>query len=325
IVLEDKFYYQIPENVKIIKLNSKFFGFSKLKRIIKENQIDLVFSFLGRSNYTNILAKLFGSSHRTYISERVNPSEMHSFGAAGIINKILTKILYKKADLIFCNSSGIRNSLNKDFDIPLDKIKVIYNPIDLEKIQNLCQNNLEPEYQEIFKQPVIINIGRLTKQKGQEYLIRAFKEIRLGPTSTEKLVILGEGESEKNLKDLTKKLGLENDVFFLGWQKNPFKFLSRARVFVLSSLWEGLPNTLIEALVCGCPAISTDCPSGPNEIIENGKSGILVTLKDEKALAQAMIKILSDSFFSQELIKNGKKRAEDFSLKNIINQYERII
>ena len=130
---------------------------------------------------------------------------------------------------------------------------------------------------------------------------------------------------EKDLRDLAKKLGLENDIFFLGWQKNPFKFLSRAKVFVLSSLWEGLPNTLIEALACGCPAVSTDCPSGPNEIIENGKSGILVTLKDEKALAQAMIKILSDSSFSQELIKNGKKRAEDFSLKNIINQYERII
>ena len=348
IVLEDKFYYDIPYDVKVLKLSKNlkinsqkflalFSGARFLKKIVQENNIDIVVSFLGRSNYINIMAKSAG--HKAYISERVNPSQMHSFGWAGIINKIFTKRLYKKADLIFTNSLGTKNSLNEDFGVDLDRIKVIYNPIDIEKIQNLCHNSLEPEYQEIFKHPVIINIGRLTKQKGQEYLIRAFKQIReregnggLTPAILRgsdprqaKLVILGEGELENDLKNLTKKLGLENDIFFLGWQDNPFKFLSRAKVFVLSSLWEGLPNTLIEALACGCPAVSTDCPSGPNEIIENGKSGILVTLKDEKALAQAMIKILSDSSFSQELIKNGKKRAEDFSLKNIINQYERII
>ncbi len=88
IVLEDKFYYQIPENVKIIKLNSKLFGFLKLKRIIKENQIDLVFSFLGRSNYANILAKIFGSRHKTYINERINPLEMHrALNLKAILNK----------------------------------------------------------------------------------------------------------------------------------------------------------------------------------------------------------------------------------------------
>src|SRR4030043_546601 len=343
IVLEDKFYYQIPNDVKIIRLKARFFGFLKLKKIIKENKIDLVFSFLGRSNYTNILAKLFGSNHRIYINERINPSKMHlGINPKAILNRFLIRRLYKKADLIFTNSLGTKNSLNKDFGVDSNRIKVIYNPIDIEKIQNLCHNSLEPEYQEIFENPVIINIGRLTKQKGQEYLIRAFKNIitcrtRRGPTSdhdprsdlgsaeSAKLGILGEGELEKDLRDLAKKLGLENDIFFFGWQKNPFKFLSRAKVFVLSSLWEGLPNTLIEALACGCPAISTDCPSGPNEIIETDRSGILLPVKDERALAQAIIKILSNPSFSQELIKNGKKRAEDFSVKNIINQYERII
>jgi len=328
ITLEDKFYYEIPNDVKIIKLKAKFFGFLKLKKIIKENKIDLVFSFLGRSNYTNILAKLFGSNHRLYINERINPSRMHlGINPKATLNRFLIRRLYKKADLIFCNSLGIRNSLNKDFNIALDKIKVIYNPIDIEKIQNFCHNGLELEYREIFKHPVIINIGRLTKQKGQEYLIRAFKWVkRLKPDlGRAKLVILGEGELEKDLRDLAKKLGMENDIFFLGWQKNPFKFLSRAKVFILSSLWEGLPNTLIEALACDCPAISTDCPSGPNEIIENGKSGIMVPLKDEKALAQAIIKILTNSSFAQEIAQNGRRRAEDFSVKNIINQYERII
>jgi len=334
VVLEDKFYYQIPNDVKIINLRAKFFGFFKFKKIIKENQINLVFSFLGRSNYTNILAKLFGSGHKVYINERVNPLEMHrALNLKAILNRFLLRKLYKKADLIFCNSLGIRDSLNKNFNIGLNKIKVIYNPIDIEKIQNLCHNNLESEYQEIFRHPVIINIGRLTKQKGQEYLIRAFKIIR-GPTSAisqrsdlskAKLVILGEGELENELRELTKSLGLKNDVFFLGWQKNPFKFLARAKVFVLSSLWEGLPNTLIEALACGVPAVSTDCSSGPNEIIENNKTGILVPVKNEQTLAQAIVKLLNNPSFSQELAQKGKNRAEDFSVRNIINQYERII
>lgn len=325
IVLEDKFYYQIPQDVKVIKLNSSFFGFLKLKKIIRKNQINLVFSFLGRSNYTNILAKLFGSRHQTYISERINPSEMHrAKNLKAILNTILLKRLYKKADLIFSNSLGIKNSLNQDFNLPLDKIKVIYNPIDLEKIRNLCQDDLEPKYQEIFKNLVIINIARLTKQKGQEYLIRAFK-IVADQIQGVKLLILGEGELEKNLKNLVKKLGLENDVLFLGWQKNPFKFLAKAKVFALSSLWEGFPNTLIEALACGTPVISTDCPSGPNEIIENAKSGLLVPVKDEKALSQAMIRILEYPITANYFSKQGKEKANDFSIERIIKQYERII
>jgi glycosyltransferase involved in cell wall biosynthesis len=325
IVLEDKFYYQIPQDVKVIKLNSKFFGFLKLKKIIKRNEIDLVFSFLGRSNYNNILAKLLGSKHQAYINERINPSRMHlgvSFKAS--LNRFLLKRLYKKADLILSNSLGIRNSLNQDFNLPLDKIKVIYNPIDLEKIREFCQNDLEPKYQEIFKNPVIINIARLTKQKGQEYLIRAFK-IVADQIQGAKLLILGEGERERYLKYLVKKLDLENDVLFLGWQKNPFKFLAKAKVFVLSSLWEGFPNTLIEALACGIPAISTDCPSGPDEIIENAKSGLLVPVKDEKALSQAMIKILEYPITANYFSKQGKERANDFSIERIIKQYERII
>lgn len=325
IVLEDKFYYNIPSDVKVIKLNSKFFGFLKLKKIIKENNIDLVFSFLGRSNYTNILAKLFGSKHGVYINERINSSRMHlGINFKATLNRFLTKRLYREADLVFSNSLGTANSLKQEFNVSLDKIKVIYNPIDLEKIQNFCQDKLEPKYQEIFKNPVIINIGRLTKQKGQKCLIRAFK-IVADQIPKIKLVILGEGELEKDLKNLVKELGLDNDVFFLGWQKNPFKFLARAKVFVLSSLWEGLPNTLIEALACGVPAISTDCPSGPDEIIENGKNGILVPIKDEKSLSRAIIKILSNPSFSQELVQNGRTRAQDFSIKNIINKYEQVL
>lgn len=336
IVLEDKFNYEIPKDIKVIKLFSNlrsnfkklfgiFLGMIKLKKIIKNNQIDIVVSFLGRSNYINILTKIRGSTHKAYISERVNPLEMHSGkGLNSIFNMFLTKKLYKKADLIISNSLGIKDSLIKDFFINPEKIKVIYNPINIKEIQILLQSPLEKEYQKIFKHPVIINVARFNKQKGQEYLIKAFKDVR-EKIPDAKLLFLGEGELENCLKNLAEKLELKNDILFLGWQSNPFKFLARAKVFVFSSLWEGFPNALIEAMVCKVPVISTDCPSGPNEIIENKKSGILVQVADEKVLTKAILKILNNPYLGQKLSQEGKRRAQDFSAGKIIKEYEQLL
>ncbi len=336
ITLDDKFYYEIPEDVIIIKLNNNlnnnfkkllaiFLGAKKLKKIIKENNIDTVFSFLGRSNYINVLSKMLGSNHKVYIGERVDPSQMHSAkNVIAIFNKLLTSVLYKKADVITTNSFGTKTSLVKDFSISPEKITVIYNPIDLTAIKKLSEEVLEMQYQSIFNNPVIINVARLEKQKDQEHLIRAFKKVK-GEIKSAKLVILGEGELENPLKELAKELGLENDIYFIGWQKNPFKFLAKSKMFVLSSLWEGFPNTLIEAMALGLPVISTDCPSGPNEVIENGKNGLLVPVKDENKLAEAMIKVLKDSNLATQLGNNAKTRANDFDMAKIMGEYEEIL
>jgi len=336
IVLEDKFDYEIPDYVKVIKLSSDlnsnfkklfgiFLGAIKLRKIIKNRQINVVISFLERSNYINILAKSLGACHKAYISERCNTLEYYSDkGLKSFFSLFLVKILYKKANLIIANSFGIKKMLVKDFSLEEKKIKVIYNPIDFKKIQTLSQELLESEYQKLFKYPIIINVGRLIREKGQEYLIRAFGRAAKQIPDI-KLLILGQGELEKDLKSLVKKLNLENDVFFLGWQKNPFKFLNKAKLFVLSSLTEGFPNALIEAMACNIPVISFDCLSGPNEIVINGKNGILVPLADEKVLTQAIIQVLKNPFLAERLVWQGQKRAQDFSLKNIISQYEEII
>ncbi len=335
IVLEDKFSYEIPKDIKIIKLFSNlkgnfkklfaiFLAAVKLRKIIKENQINIVMSFLERSNYINILAKNYSSSHKVYISERANPLKYYSGkNPKSIFNLFAIKRLYKKADLIIPNSLGVKESLIKDFSINPKKIKVIYNPINIKEIQTFSQKPLEPEYQKIFKCSIIINVGRLIKEKGQEYLIEAFKEVKKEIPKA-KLLILGTGELESYLKDLTKKLCLENDVLFLGWQKNPFKFLTRAKVFVLSSLTEGFPNSLIEAMACGVPVVSTSCPSGPNEIIKNRENGILVPVADEQALARAIIELLNDFSLRKRFSQEEKRRIQDFSVKNIIYQYEQL-
>lgn len=333
IVLEDKFSYEIPQDIEVIKFSSnmdngfkKFFGIFlgtiKLRKIVKKHNIDIVMSFLERSNYINILTKALFSTHKVYINERCNPSEYYADKSLrSFFNLFLIRKLYKKADLIIVNSFGIMDALIKNFSLKKEQIKVIYNPIDINKVQCLSQVPLNKNYQEIFSSIVIITVGRLIKEKGHKHLIKAFKQVKRSVKQA-KLLILGKGEMEKDLKDLVKSLGLENDVLFLGWQKNPFQFLKRANVFVLSSLTEGLPNALIEAMTCGLPVVSTDCPSGPNEILENGKNGILVPVSDEKTLAEAILKLLNNSDLRDKFSNLGEKRSKDFSAHNIILKYE---
>ena len=336
IVLEDKFDYKIPSDIKIIKLFSnlqsnfkKFFGIFlgtiKLKKIIKNNQIDIVMSFLERSNYINILAKILLSPHKVYINERCNPSECYSDKSLkSFFNLFLVKKLYRRTDSIVVNSFGIKETLVKNFSINPKRIKVIYNLIDIEKIQDLSQASLAENYQKIFQSPVVINIGGLIKEKGQEHLIKVFEKVKKNIPEA-KLLILGEGELESYLKNLTRKLSLENDVLFLGWQENPFKFLAQAKIFVLSSLSEGFPNVLVEAMVCRTPVISTTCQSGSNEIIENKKNGLLVSVGDEKNLTKAILQLLNNSSLAKKLSQEGEKRAKDFSVKNIIDKYEGLL
>lgn len=329
--------YEIPQDVKAIKIFSSlsgdwkklfavFWGLFKLRKIIKENKFDLTVSFLERSNYINILARNSRFNHKVYINERINPSAFYQGrGLKSKINSFLIKKLYKKADLIIANSLGVKKSLVEDFSIDRDKIKVIYNPLDIEKIDFLSREPLEPEYQKIFSRPVIINVGSLNEKKGQHHLIRAFAKVCGGRASANfKLVILGQGELEEKLKKLVRDLGLEKDVFFLGWQKNPFKFVSRAKVFVLSSLTEGFPNVLTEAMACGTPVVSFDCPSGPNEIIKQGESGLLVSAANEESLARAIIEVLDNPCLAEKLSRQGRQRAQYFSVKNLINKYEEI-
>jgi glycosyltransferase involved in cell wall biosynthesis len=163
--------------------------------------------------------------------------------------------------------------------------------------------------------PVILGVGRLATQKDFSTLLHAFARVRSQRPA--RLLILGEGDKRFELEALAQNLGLARDVRLPGYADNPFAYMRRCSVFVLSSAYEGLPTVLIEAMACGAPVVSTDCPSGPAEILEGGRYGCLVPIGDPDAMASAILTILQDAPDTTRT----RQRAEMFSIEASVDQY----
>jgi glycosyltransferase involved in cell wall biosynthesis len=192
---------------------------------------------------------------------------------------------------------------------------VIHNPVITPDFVAQASAPLDHPWFGPGQPPVVIGVGSLTKAKDFETLIRAFGKVRA--TIPARLVILGEGEERKNLELLVKSLGLLEDVELTGFVENPFAYMSRATVFVLSSRWEGFGLVLAEALACGTPAISTNCPSGPSEILEDGKLGRLVAVGDVEGLAKEILEQLGQIPDPKRLRQFRSK----FSLESVVDEY----
>jgi len=191
---------------------------------------------------------------------------------------------------------------------------VIYNPVVTPSLKSLATAPVDHPWIGTNQPPLVLAVGRLTAQKDYPTLLRAFAKVRSRRNC--RLIILGEGELRDSLEALTSQLGIADSVQLPGFADNPFAWMSKASLFVLSSAWEGLPNVLIQAMACGTPVVSTDCPSGPAEILENGKWGRLVPVGDEVALAEAMDRALEDKVFPDVAV-----RATYFSLDSALNEY----
>ncbi len=325
----------------------------RLKKIKELREIHTTVSFLSQSHHINVLSQILGGrEEKIILSVRNNQSRKFRGSLYGIFAKAFIKLFYGKAHTIVTLSEGVKRDLVDNFGIDESMIKTIYNPCDTERIRFLSKEGLTKEdHRSIFGDgPILVNVGSLNEQKGQWHLLRAFAKVREEVPGV-KLAIFGEGRYEGYLKKLRNDLGLNDCVFFMGYQKNPFKFLSRSDVFVLSSLFEGFGNVITEAMACGLPIISADCESGPREILAPGTDleknikeieyadfGILTPVCDgerygskepltheERELAKAMIHVLRDGQMKERYRKLAMTRVQDFDLENIVGQWVDIL
>jgi glycosyltransferase involved in cell wall biosynthesis len=227
----------------------------------------------------------------------------------------LKKDILRRADRIVAVSHGIAESWHSAFRLPIDRIDVIYNPLDIDRIRALALEGVSHPYLQPNGYPVILGMGRLNTQKDFPTLIRAFAQVKKQREA--RLIILGEGQERPRLEALIKELKLTESVDLPGFASNPFAYVARSALFVLSSRYEGLSTVLLEALALGVPVISTDCPHSPREILQNGRLGPLVPVGNSVVLANAILKVLEAPPQAEIL----RQRAEDFSIDRAVDAY----
>lgn len=306
----------VSPRVRLVELGASRVLFS-LPALVRYLHRERPHALLSALNHANIIAlwarKLVRSQTRVVVSERNTLSRDMLSNRFKRIMPWLMRLNYPSADAIVAVSSGVADDLAHTIRLPRERIDVVYNPINI-KLAELCEAPLTHPWLESDQPPVIVAAGRLTVQKDFETLIEAFAEVR--KTHAVRLVILGEGKLRWALEARIAELGIAEDVALPGFVDNPYPWMRQASLFVLSSAWEGFCNVLAEAMACGTPVVSTDCPSGSAEILEDGKWGRLVPVGNAAALAQAMAATLND-----ETHPDVQYRARSFDLQQALRGY----
>jgi glycosyltransferase involved in cell wall biosynthesis len=285
-----------------------------LIRYLKREQPTIFFAVSDTENIA-MWAKRIAGVKTSVLNVLQVPVSMPLKWVSNNFKRYLIQNSYRWVDGVVACSQGVADDLIHTTGVSLDKVHVIYNPIVIDHILAKAQEPIQHPWFTSDAPPVILGIGRLVKQKDFPTLIRAFFQVRQQKQA--KLIILGEGEQRCELEALIEELGLKNDVDLPGFQCNPHTYMAKSSLFVLSSRYEGAPNVLLEALEIGIQVVSTDCNSGPADILECGKYGRLTPLNDPQSLADAILEALTHPIASNIL----QKCATSFSLPKIVDQY----
>lgn len=279
-------------------------------------------ALLGALNHANVIAclahRLAGVPTRLVVSERSTLSQARPGNRRGLVVPWFMRRVYPWADAVVAVSKGVADDLVRTIGLDPAKVHTLYNPVVTDDLSLKAQASVDHPWFAEGEPPVFLGVGRLTEAKDFPALIRAFGLLRARRPA--RLMILGEGELRPRLEALVQELNLEDDVQLPGFMANPFAYMARAAVFVLSSKYEGLPGVLIQAMACGAPVVSTDCPSGPAEILEGGRWGRLVPVGDVAALAEAMAATLDEAIHP-----DVTTRALEFGVDEAVEGYLRVM
>ncbi|WP_162917516.1 glycosyltransferase [Dongia deserti] len=322
--------YDVPHWIEVEQLDcqhSLIRSVWSVYRAMRRLKPDLTVSFLTRANVANVIAAgLLGI--RAIVSERVNTTSHLGRGIGAAIARFLVRATYPKARSVIAVSQGVADELHSAYSVPSERISVIANPIDLDEIRAQAEGG-DPV---AVQGPYAVTMGRLTQNKNFGMLIEAFA--RSGIPG--KLVILGEGPERSPLSEKIEALGLSGRIVMPGFSANPFPTLRRAAFYVSPSNAEGFPNSLLEAMSVGLAVISTNCPSGPSEILADlprervtpgvmfAEHGILVSVDDPDAMADAL-RAMSDAGRRRMYGERAQRRAADFGVARACDAYWSII
>ncbi len=332
-------HYQIPKDVCIIDLNigpkntilGKIFNMARhirnFRKTVISQEPDIVFS-LSYNTSCYLLFKpikelkqrvIIGEYSENFFVKPIKPNLRQAIFR--IIYKTLIFFTYRQATKIVVVSQSIGRHLEKLFDLDANKIKVIPTPVNIAEIK---RRSVEPVSDYTFQKEFlyISLLSRLSPEKGINYLLEAFAKLRQRVQS--KLIIIGEGDSRYNLEAMAKTLNIDKDVDFMGYKDNPFKYLKNTDMFVLPSLYEGFPNVILESYVCKVPVIATRCVGGIEEIISDGKNGILVNPGDANSLYKAMYNLALNRKLREQVKLEGTKKVSEFDISLKLKEYENL-
>lgn len=337
----EAFFEQLPTKAHIVRLSTRLIpprlggvfserlrlAFSilpSLRSYFRNQQPKAIISF--QSSVLAVWAKKLSRSNALLIVRESNTASLAAAKDKHWFSKFipyLKRYSYPQANAIVAVSKGAAEDLVENIGIDRNRISVIYNPTFDDTIVEKAAETLEHEWFKDTRLPVILGVGRLTQQKDFATLLKAFALVLKEVPA--RLLILGEGHNRYELEALAIQLRIQESVQLYGFEVNPYKYMVRANVFVLSSIYEGLPNTLIEAQALGVPVVSTDCPSGPREILLNGTAGPLVPVGDFQALAREILRLLKNKDQAMHFVKEGQKQIGRFRSDRAMKQYLKLL
>jgi glycosyltransferase involved in cell wall biosynthesis len=314
----------IPRGARLFKLGTKHThsALPGLVSYLRREKPSAILAAKDRAIKTAVLARFFARSDAPLFG-RIGTTVSAALEGRSRLRKGIwffsMRMFFRFTDGIIAVSDGVARDVMEITTLPADRVRVIRNPAVTQELSVLAQ---EPSPHHWFKEPgipVITGMGRLTGQKDFSTLIKAFAGVRRNRRC--RLIILGEGAQRSVLEALAQELGVEDDIAMPGFVQNPYPYIAMSSLFVLSSRWEGSPNALTEALALGVPVVSTDCASGPREILKNGEYGYLVPVGDAERLGSSMERTLS-SPLAPDLLKRA---VDGYTVEEATRSYLRVL
>lgn len=317
---EGPYLSEVSDRVNLIDFdrNRVLTSFWPLVSYLRRERPEAMLSALGHANLIAIAARALARVRtRLVISERNSLAHLDGTPWMRLFRQLM-RWLYPRADRIVAVSRGIARELVEELGVSSQRINAIPNPVDVDRIAALAARRPEHLWLQPNSVPVILAVGRLEYQKDYPTLLAAFAQLRA--QRDVRLIILGEGSLRPELERRIAEAGLSECVMLAGFHQNPFAWMAASSLYVLSSQFEGFPNSLVQAMACGTRIVSTNCPTGPGEILEDGEWGKLVPVGNVDALAEAMAEALDDPS-----PPDARVRLQEYHPDIVITKYEQML